>query len=268
MSEQPQEALVLAGRRGGDDPLATSRGVSHRALLPVGGVPMLLRVVQALQGARNIARIHVSMHAPERTSDVPELAALVRDGQLVLHEACASPSQSVLAVLSQEPEIPFLVTTADHALLTREMVDHFTDAADATGADLAIGFVAASLLRSAYPQSTRTFLRLRGEAWSGANLFAFRTARSRRAAQFYARAERFRKQPWRLVAAIGPGLLAGYLAGRLDLDAALACASHKLGVRVRAVSMPNAEAAIDVDRESDLALASAILADRETRTAS
>ena len=64
MSEQPLDALVLAGRRGGDDPLATSRGVSHRALLPVGGVPMLLRVVQALQGAKNIARIHVSPRPP------------------------------------------------------------------------------------------------------------------------------------------------------------------------------------------------------------
>ena len=84
----------------------------------------------------------------------------------------------------------------------------------------------------------------------------------------FVRAERFRKRPWRLVAAIGPGLLVGYLAGRLDLDEALARASRRIGAELRAVSMPRAEAAIDVDRPSDLELAGSILADRETGRAS
>ncbi len=257
------QVLVLAGRRGPEDALAERRGVSHRAFLPVGGVPMLLRVVRALRSAERAGTIHVSIDAPYRVCEIPELDALVSEGALVLHESEASPSKSVLAVLSGQPAEPFLVTTADHALLTPDMVDHFTDAADATGADLAIGFVAASLLRRAYPDSSRTLLRLRGESWSGANLFAFRTSDARKAAAFWVRAERFRKQPWRLVAAIGPGLLAAYAIGRLDLDAALARASERIGATVRAVPMPVAEAAIDVDGESDLALASEVLAARE-----
>lgn len=257
------EALVLAGRRGGSDALAAARGVSHRALLPVRGVPMLLRVVRALRAARGVRRIHVSMQGVAAARGLPDLDAQVRDGAIVLHEACASPSRSVQAVLSQAPGARLLVTTADHALLTPEMLDHFTGAAEASGADLAIGFVAGSLLRSAYPASTRTYLRFRGEAWSGANLFAFRTPRAQRALDLFARAERHRKRPWRLVGAIGPGLLAAYLAGRLDLDTALARASQRIGAEIRAVAMPVAEAAIDVDRESDLALASSILRDRE-----
>src|SRR4029453_16464860 len=44
-------ALILAGRRGPQDPLAVSRGATHRALLPVAGVPMLVRVVRALRAA-------------------------------------------------------------------------------------------------------------------------------------------------------------------------------------------------------------------------
>ena len=42
-------ALILAGSRGPDDPMARAAGVSHKALLPVAGVPMLLRVVEALR---------------------------------------------------------------------------------------------------------------------------------------------------------------------------------------------------------------------------
>ena len=59
-------ALVLAGRRsGGADPMAAAAGVSHKALLPVAGVPMLLRVVSALRASPSVGRIVVCIEAPE-----------------------------------------------------------------------------------------------------------------------------------------------------------------------------------------------------------
>ena len=39
------QALLLAGSRGGSDPLLEGTGCSHKALLPVGGVPMLERSI-------------------------------------------------------------------------------------------------------------------------------------------------------------------------------------------------------------------------------
>ena len=54
---------------------------------------------------------------------------------------------------------------------------------------------------------------------------------------------------------------------RLDLDAALARASRAMGARVAAVRMPFAEAAIDVDRASDLVLVEEILSHRDTGAA-
>lgn len=255
-------ALILAGRRGPQDPLAASRGATHRALLPVAGVPMLVRVVRTLRAA-GLTRLHVSIDAPELLEVLPELAALRRAGALQLHPSASSPSRSVAAVLASDAMLPCLVTTADHALLTPAMVEHFLAEACASQADLLIGMVAASLVQAQHPETQRTYLRLRGESWSGANLFAFRTPAARRAADFYVRAERFRKQPWRLVAAIGPSLLVLYALGRLDLDGALARGSRVLGARLRAVRMPHAEAAIDVDREGDLVLAERILRARQ-----
>ena len=41
-------ALVLAAGRGPNDPMAKAYGVSHKCALPVNGVPMLRRVVNAL----------------------------------------------------------------------------------------------------------------------------------------------------------------------------------------------------------------------------
>ena len=258
MSSADFSALVLAGRRGPQDPLAVGHGVSHRALLPVAGVPMLLRVLRTLRAA-GITRLHVSIDAPELLETLPELADWRRQGVLQIHASESSPSRSVAAVLSQPELLPCLVTTADHALLTPAMVDHFLAAARASDADVLVGMVPERVVRAAYPETQRTYLRLRGEAWSGANLFAFRNARARLAADFWVRAERYRKQPWRLVASIGPSVVLLYALRRLDLAAALERGSQAIGARIRPVSMPQAYAAIDVDKQSDLELAERIL---------
>jgi hypothetical protein len=219
-------------------------------------------VLRALRASGHFQPLHVSSDAPERLGQLPELAALAAGGELALHASADSPSRSVLAVLREPADRPFLVTTADHALLTAEMLDFVVEAAQRSAADLLVGFVARSLVQARYPESPRTYFRFRGEAWTGANLFVFRTPESRRAAEFWVRAERHRKRPWRLVTAIGPGLLASYCLGRLDLDAALGRASERIGARVQALPLPFAEAAIDVDREADRVLAESILARR------
>src|SRR3546814_7972777 len=64
---------------------------------------------------------------------------------------------------------------------------------------------------------------------------------------------------WRVAAVFGPLLLLGYLLRWFTLDEAMARISARLGVRVAAVKMPMAEAAIDVDKAEDLALVEEIL---------
>lgn len=256
--------LVLAGSRGASDPLASAEGARHRALLEVGGVPMLLRVVRALRATPSVGRIVVSIEDAGALDTVPELAALRREGALSVHPSLDSPSRSVLDALAGFPEdSPVLVTTADHALLRAEIVECFLAGAEASGADLAFGLVAKRVLRARFPDSERTFLPFRDDGYSGANLFLFRTAQARKVAAFWVRAERFRKQPWRLVAAFGPISLALFLARRLDLDGALARASRAIGARVAAVRLPFPEAAVDVDKPSDLVLARAIVAEAQ-----
>ena len=173
----------------------------------------------------------------------------------------------MLAVLEAQPAgQPVLVTTADHALLTPAMVEHFTRACADGGADVFVALVTATLLRAHYPESTRTYLPMRDDLYSGANLFAFLTPQAKRAAEFWVRAEALRKQPWRLALAFGPRALFLFWRRRLDLEAAFEQISGVIGARVRAVRMPFAEAAIDVDRASDQALATQILAQREARS--
>ena len=71
--------------------------------------------------------------------------------------------------------------------------------------------------------------------------------------------EQSRKKPWRLVAAFGWPALIRYALGLLSLDGAFRIVSTRLGLVAKPILLPFAEAAIDVDKPSDLALAGEIL---------
>ena len=157
-------ALVLAGSRGPSDPLALSQGVRHRALLEVGGAPMLLRVLRALRATGAVGHITVSIEEPAALASLPELDALVRAGTVAIHRSLPSPSRSVQDVLTGlPPDRSLLVTTADHALLRPEIVLRFLTDAEASGADLAIGLVAAIPAVMAYNYFMRRIRVLRSE---------------------------------------------------------------------------------------------------------
>ena len=257
MTATPFTALVLAGRRGGEDLVARHCGVTDKCLAPAGGVPMLARVLAALAASPSIDRIFVVLEDPmilDRLPGIPRCTALT---------SAPTPSLSVLRALDEvEAALPMLVTTADHALLSAAVVEHFGAAARATGADAVAGLTAAEVVRKAYPETQRTYLRLRDAHYSGANLFAFMSSEARKAIAFWRRVEQDRKRPWRMIRAFGLGPLLAYLLGRLTLESAMARASAIIGARVAAVRLPFAEAAIDVDKPADLELVNAILARR------
>jgi GTP:adenosylcobinamide-phosphate guanylyltransferase len=228
---------------------------------------MLERVLRTLAATACIREVIVSIDEPQLLDQFPGIRAL-RDAEgarIVVVRATDSPSRSVLAVLNDgSSEQPLLVTTADHALLSVEMVEHFLANAEAAGGDLAVALVASRVIRERFPDAIRTYLRFADEQYSGANLFAFQTPRARKAVTFWAQAESYRKRPWRLVAAFGPRALWLFLRRRLDLAAAFAEVSRVLGVRAIPIVMPQAEAAVDVDKIEDLELVNRILAERDS----
>jgi len=222
-----------------------------------------MRVVRSLRAVQSIRHIVVSIDNPAVLDGLSELRALADSGVLGFHLSGRSPSMSALDYFGSLPAgEPLLVTTADHALLTAEMVEHFCLAVEGSDADVVVGVVSASLFRAHYPESKRSFIPLRDEGFCGANLFAFRSPRATRAAAFWAHAGKFRKRPWRLVSTFGFMNLALVALRRLDLQAARVRASRVIGARIDVVQMPFAECAIDVDSPSDLAIASRILAAR------
>ena len=254
-------AIVLAGQRPGIDPLAAAFGVERKALIEVGGMPMLARVVRTLLGCPEIERIVVLAQNSAPLLAHSGTAWLASDPRVAFVASGAGIAASVAAVAGREAAPwPVLVTTADHVLLTPPMVAAFlTGTGDAM---LAVGVVERCVVLAAYPGNRRTWLNFRGGSWSGANLFALRGEATRPALALWSEVERDRKSGWRLILRLGPGLLLGAVLRVLTLDQAVRRLGRRLGVEARAVALPFAEAAIDVDKPSDHALAQQIIAAR------
>lgn len=255
-------ALILAGSRGPDDPMAKAAGVSNKALLPVAGVPMLLRVAEALRATEGVRRIHVCIEDARVIFQVPGLEALHRARVLETVPASESPAASVAAALRRiDLSQPLLVTTGDHPLLTPAILQRFLDSAP-VDCDLAVALVPADVVSAAYPGAVRTFYKLGKRRYSGCNLFLVRSRNVVHVAEFWRRTETYRKRPLRLLWQIGPLAAIKILLGAMNADEAFAYLSHKAGAVIRYVELPIAETAIDVDKPVDLELVERIFASR------
>lgn len=250
------DVLILAAGRGPDDPMAKAYGVANKCLIPVAGVPMLKRVSDTIAASGVASRIVVSIEDPEVVRN------LLGTKATAVRSANSAPASVMAAVAAHAVAYPVLVTTADHALLTPDMVRHFCAGAEAAGADFCAGIVRAETIRAAYPQTARTIVRLGHDHIKGSNLFALHNDKALKLLERWQYLEHVRKKPWRLVAAFGLPVLFQFLLGRLTLDRAFAIASRRLGLDAKPVIMPFAEAAIDVDKPADKELAEQILAAR------
>jgi GTP:adenosylcobinamide-phosphate guanylyltransferase len=257
-------AVVLAGDRTPEDPVARAAGAPCKALALVGGRPMVHRVLDALGTAREVGARMLCGPPREALEQDARLHALVEAGTVEWLAPAATPSLSAAAALDRVPAAaPVLLTAADHALLTPAVVDYFCAAARATGADVVVGLARAEQVLATFPGTRRTILRLKGGGYCGCNLFAFLTPAGRGAARYWRRVEQERKRPLRLVAgALGWSALLDYALGRLTLEAALGRVSRRLGFRAGSVILPFPEAAVDVDSVEDLQLVRAIVEPR------
>jgi GTP:adenosylcobinamide-phosphate guanylyltransferase len=262
-SQQEFTAVVLAADRGPDDPVARAAGVRCKSMVPIDGIPMVLRVLDALSASTEIGA-RILCGPPQSIVELePELGARIKSGEVKWMENLQTPSTSAFKALQSVPEqTSVLVTTADHAMLSAAIVDFFCARARATDCDVVVGVARHDAVTKAYPRTQRTATRLQDGSYCGCNLFAFLTPRARLAADFWRQVESQRKKPLRVIRILGIVAVLRYLLGRLSLPQALDRLSGRLGFKAGAVVIPFPEAAIDVDSVSDWQLVEEIVANR------
>ena len=152
---------------------------------------------------------------------------------------------------------PLLVTTADHALLDAR---RSTSSGLCGGRDISIGVVERERLLSRFPATQRTWIKFRGGAYTGANLFALRSPKAAAGDRIVAIGRAGPQERLARGLALGPAVLIGALLRLLTSTRPCAQMGGKLGLKVTAVRLSNPLAGVDVDKRADHALAEAILA--------
>jgi GTP:adenosylcobinamide-phosphate guanylyltransferase len=249
-------AVVLAGSRPGVDAFAQAHGTDLKALIAVAGEPMVRRPVEALLASEGVGPIRVLAQQPER------IAAVLPENPRISVGRSGDTIAATLEAFCFDPSIewPMLVTTADHALLTPAMIADFLVKAE--GADIAIGVVGREALLKRLPQTKRTWLRFRGGAYSGANLFLLGSPKIRSTLKLWRSSEQNRKKAWRMLLVIG---LVGFLGSVLrvrTIQQTVDSVGRRLGLAIRAVELSDPLAAVDVDKSADHELVTAILEGR------
>ncbi|MFT5132992.1 MAG: GTP:adenosylcobinamide-phosphate guanylyltransferase [Gammaproteobacteria bacterium] len=246
-------AIVLAGDRNKGDPVAVDAGVSCKAITPICGRPMILRVLNALEESTVIRSIVLCGPPQASLKDCPELVRKIEQSNIKWLPNLDSPSRSVEAALQEiDNNEHVLLTTADHALLQSEMVNYFVSQSINTKADACVGLVEYKTISDVYPEVKRTVIKLSDGGFCGCNLFTFINSKGRKLVPFWRQVEQSRKKPVKMIAGIlGVQGVLLYVLGKLSLKSALAKVSDRLQIDIKPVLLPFPDAGVDVDTVKD-----------------
>ena len=257
-------ALVPAGDRGAGDPVAKVSGVSSKALAPLAGTPMIIRVLNTLQATGRIDSVVLCGPDQDVIESSPLLQEVLNKDSVSWVPAESSLAGSIQAGLARiDPAALVLITTADHAMLDTEILNYFLDRVVDSSADVHVGLVEYGLVEAAYPGVRRTVLKFSDGGYCGCNLYALNGARARDIISLWQRTQAYRKRPWRMaLGLLGFGALVRYLSGRLSLAQTREAIMVSTGIALDFINLPFAHAGIDVDTPADLELAKQILEQR------
>ena len=269
MSESKKiSALILAASRlGAEDVVAQSQNVSHKCLITLDGMIMLERVVREIKASKYIDRIFISMENEDLFDSVPALKEMHANGEIQFVQSSSNLFLSVTgATRDIDSPYPLLITTADNALHTTEMIDYFCNELLDGKPDAGIAMTPASLLLAAYPEGHRAFYNIKGGGWSSCNLYGLMTEKALVAAKSFEGGGQFGKNPQRILKAFGFIFMVLYKYKLATIDTLYKRLSRRWGIDLKLVQMPYADAPIDVDNAGDIILADKILKARRAAT--
>jgi len=251
MNMEPVAAIVLAA--GSEpEPVAQATGVAHKALVQVGGQPVISRVVAALNQASLVDRLVVVTSANSLVTEaVPSGTPFTATNGSTLLDTI----QAGFAYHAARDQL--LVVMCDVPLLTGEAVDHFVLAALDSGAELCYSMHEAEQLDKIDPGGPRLAVHLKDGDYCGGNLHLISRSFFEREGARIKRAFAARKSPVKLAAMLGVGFILRLLLRRLTVDDIVQRARQLLRCEAVAICSPYAEAGFDLDRPEQIAAAEA-----------
>jgi CTP:molybdopterin cytidylyltransferase MocA len=245
--------IAAGGTIGQDDPLFPYSHGRPKALIDMDGRTMLEHVTAACAGSRYVSGvIIVGLDSSELEGLLlpPILAALPDAGGLV------SNVKAGLAwrLEHDRPGSEILISTADIPLLTAELVDAFVDQCRPFDHLVYYNLVTRETMETRFPQSKRTFVRLRDAEVAGGDILLVKSTVVASNESLWQALTDARKHAWRLARLVGLGTLFRLLTRRLTISEIEATASRMFGAPVCVLLSPHADLAMDADKPEQVEL--------------
>jgi len=250
--EVNMDAIVIAGGiPKPDQPLYEYTQGKAKAMLDIAGKPMVQWVLDALGDAKKVGNV-IIIGLPEEMSVTCKKPTyhIPNQGRML-----ANIEAGINKMRELNPEAEYVLSSsADIPAITGEMIDWLIDAAMETKHDLYYGVVKRETMDARYPNSNRTFTKLKDMELCGADIHIAHhsmTTDPEHLATWEVLIGQ-RKNPLKQAASIGILTLVLLLLGRLSLADAVKRATKKLNFTGRALIWPYAEGAMDVDKPHQL----------------
>lgn len=243
------KALILAGDSK-EGPLKEI--AENKAFIKICGKEMIIYVIEALRKLDFIEQIAV-------VGNKEKLSGL-RDQVDLLIEQGESLSQNIMrGAEAFEDDDELLVMTSDIPMITEEALRNFIEKARQYEADLYYPIVRKEDNELKFPGVHRTYVKLKDGTFTGGNVFLVKVKTIK---ELLPKTEAFltyRKKPWKLANILGLSFVVKFFFGALTINQLERRVLDLFNIKGKAIISEYPEIGTDVDKPSDLELASKVL---------
>lgn len=247
------DAIVVAGGIPlPEDPLYPYTQGNSKALLDIAGKPMVQWVLDALSGAKSIENvILLGLSAKSGVHCEKPLYFISNQGRMLANIVAGIEKSQEL-----NPDNAYvMVVSSDVPAIKAGMIDWLAETCLQTHDDLYYGVVPREVMEARYPNSKRTFTRLKGIEVCGADINVVHVSMAEdEYLDTWQQIIGNRKNPLLQARVIGLDTLFQILFRQLTIQDIIERVMARIGVRGRAIIWEHAEAGMDVDKPHQLEL--------------
>lgn len=246
------DAIIIAGGiPQPQDPLYTYSNGDSKAMIDVAGKPMVQWVLDALGNASSVDNvIIVGLTSKAELSCQKPLHFVSNQGRM-LSNIVAGVNRSL--ELNKKTQY-VLIVSSDIPAVKSEHVDWLVENCMQSKDDLYYGVCPRQVMETRFPDSKRTYTHLKDMDVCGADMNVTHVRMATEHLDMWESLIGSRKSPLKQAGIIGFGTLFALFLRRLTLEDAVQRVCERIGIQARAITWPNAEPCMDVDKPHQLQL--------------
>ena len=258
------DAIVTAGGiPQPEDPLYTFSNGDAKALVDIAGKPMVQWVLDALGEAKNVDNVIVIGLSPRSGVTCKKPLHFLSNQGRMLANIVAGVNKS-LELNKRNKYV--LVSSSDIPAIKPEMVDWLVETCMQTKDDLYYGVCSRELMETRFPDSRRTYTKLKGIQLCGADIHVSHVRMATEHLDTWESLIGTRKSPLKQARIIGLDTFFQVFTRSITLEDLVTKISGRLGIKGRAIMWPFAEPCMDVDKPNQLELLRADLESQQRKS--